>query len=148
MGSDNSQPILRNSCEFIYIMCSYQVYWLFGGEHEPIVSQLTPCAPMVYLSFIPRPLIFLACVYRSLMTLDKATIMGIIHLHAQIKCLNWMAWLQPLGVDMNWNFEVHAWGGLDLTYTLEGLDVAYILNLPNNVVVQHIFPCVLEGCNP
>ena len=70
------------------------------------------------------------------MTLDKVTIMGVMHLHAQIKCLNWMVWLQSLGMDMNWNFEAHAWGGLDLTYTLEGLDVA------------HIFPCVLEGCNP
>ena len=83
-----SQPILRSSCEVIYIMCSYQVYVLFGGEHEPIVSQPTPCASMVYLSFILRPLIFLACVYRSLMTLDKVTIMGVMHLHAQIKCLN------------------------------------------------------------
>ena len=77
----NSQPILRNSCEAIYIMCSYQVYLLFGGEHEPIVS-------MVYLSFILRPLIFLACVCRSLTTLDKVTIMGVMYLHAQIECLN------------------------------------------------------------
>lgn len=49
---------------------------------------------------------------------------------------------------MNWNFIVLVNEGPDLTYTIEGLDVAYIPGLPNDLVVQHILSCVLDGCNP
>lgn len=48
---------------------------------------------------------------------------------------------------MIWNFVVLVDEGLDVTYIIERPDVAYIHGHPNNLVVQHVFPLVLDGCN-
>ena len=49
---------------------------------------------------------------------------------------------------MNWTFFVPAYEGLDLKYTIEESDVAYIPDLPNNPVVKHILLHVLDAYNP
>lgn len=55
--------------------------------------------------------------------------------------------LESLGSTMNWIFFVLADEGLDITYTIERPNVAYIHGPPNNLVVQHVLPLVLDGCN-
>lgn len=54
-----------------------------------------------------------------------------------------------IACEMDWNFEAHKYPvKFIIEFTLEDPLVCYILSLPNDLMVKHILPQVLDECNP